>query len=49
MKKEENWKALNPFEELINEFPIQNSMNCGIFIDSGEIILDNCVLTLKYF
>jgi hypothetical protein len=39
LKIEESIKEMNPLDELINYYPISTSINCGILVQSGKLIL----------
>lgn len=43
-----SYRVINPFDELVNIFPIDSQMNCGIMILSGELQLVKSLVTLNF-
>ncbi len=37
-----------PDNELVNKFEIEPNMNCIILLNSGKLVLEDCLLSLKY-
>ena len=43
-----SYHYINPFDELINIFPIMQQMSCGVLVQSGELQLCKCSVTLAF-
>jgi hypothetical protein len=49
MDYSENFKDMNPMDEFVNFYPLQHSMNCCIYLESGHLEITKSLITLKYF